>query len=187
MDPAHDFLIYEHCGVLFADESSSFSGRRICRGMRRRRGLACRTTPRRFCSLRKASNECCPSLRQSFWTSYSLTIRDCRPSLAMAHILCSRFAYFFAAYPMLLMMYTYKVVTLSEKRKYFRQYLDDCFKTSSTKRMFNLGNLCTIHALWPYVVLALSHSESHRVKKQKLHDLKMDLSNAMCHFHLHGQ
>ena len=78
-----------------------------------------------------------------------LTIRDCRPSLAMAHILCSRFAYFFAAYPMLLMMYTYKVVTLSEKRKYFRQYVDDRFKTSSTKRMFNFGNLCTIHALWP--------------------------------------
>ena len=57
---------------MFADESSSFSGRRICRGTRLRRGSAFPTTPRRCCSLRKASNDSFPSLQHSHFGCHTV-------------------------------------------------------------------------------------------------------------------
>ena len=62
---ALSFRNFEHRGVVFADESSSFSGRRTCRETRLRHGSAFQTTPRRCCSLRKASNDSFPSVQHS--------------------------------------------------------------------------------------------------------------------------
>ena len=53
--------------------------------------------------------------------------------------------------------------------------------------MFNLENVSTIRAMWPLYILAQSHSESNGGQKQKLHDLKMDFSNTVCHFHVDAQ